>query len=84
MREEYCDACYELNDGAYEFVEKGVTPAIDTRLRNDEVVAEVGEELHIAAGGADGDGVAVGHLVVVVDDGVLGVHGVCETQKKNE
>ena len=49
-----------------------------------EVVAEVGEELHIAAGGADGDGVAVGHLVVVVDDGVLGVHGVCETQKKNE
>lgn len=36
MREEYCDACYELNDGAYEFVENGVTPKIDTRLRNDQ------------------------------------------------
>lgn len=36
MREEYCDACYELNDGAYEFVENGVTPEIDSRLRNDQ------------------------------------------------
>lgn len=36
MREEYCDACYELEEGASNFIENGVTTSIANRLKNDK------------------------------------------------
>lgn len=36
MRDEYCEACYDLEEGASNFIENGVTTSIANRLKDDK------------------------------------------------